>query len=86
MLFKTKIGAAIAIAVAMALVVVLVTPDPTDDVEGILHLCKQLQGRVQLLDSAFGPPLIARAKKRSHVERVLNAIPNLLDLNCTCRC
>ena len=59
MMFTPKIWSVIAIIPAIALALVLVTPDPTDDVDGILHLSEQEQSQPQellsLIDaSSFG--------------------------------
>lgn len=81
-----KIGAVVAIVLAVAVVSVLVTPDPTDDVEAILHPGKAIQVQALALVSAPTVTLIAPATRRLQMDATPNVTPSLLQLLCSCRC
>ena len=49
MIFTLKIWAVFAIVPAIGLGLVLVTPDPADDVDGIVHLHQQVESQAQAL-------------------------------------
>ena len=53
MIFTSKIRGLIAIVPAITLALVLVTPDPTDDVDGLLHLCEQVESQAKELASVM---------------------------------
>ena len=86
MLFKARIGAVIAIVIATAVAFILVTPDPTDDVDGIVHSGKRVHAQMHSLDFVHYSTLITQTGKILHVKLTPNITPNLIDLLCSCRC
>jgi hypothetical protein len=83
---KTSIGSAIAIVVMMAVVLILITPDPTDDVDGILQLDKRVLVPTSVVDSALSVPLSIHSSRHAHTHLASKIVPNLLELLCASRC
>jgi len=76
----------IALALAVAVVFILVTPDPTDDVDAILHLVKGAHSHAVGLVSTLNTALIIRVSGRWYVSSASNVMPHVPELLCTYRC
>ena len=85
MLRVREIDAVLALALAVAVVFILVTPDPTDDVDAILHLVKGTQshafGHVSRLNA-----VITDVTGRLYVSSASNVMSHVPELLCTYRC
>ena len=86
MLRAREIDAVIVLALAVAVVFVLVTPDPTDDVDAILHLVKGAHSHSVGFVSTLNTALIMRASGRLYVPSASNVISHAPGLLCTYRC
>ncbi len=86
MLRVREINAVIALTLAVAVVFILVSPDPTDDVDAILHLVTgahwHAAGHVSTLNTA----LIMRVSGRLYVSSASNVMSHVPQLLCTYRC
>ena len=81
MLRVREIDAVIALALAVAVVFILVTPDPTDDVDAILHLVKAAQSHAVGHVSTLNTALIMRVSSllsASSASNVMSHGPELL--------
>jgi hypothetical protein len=67
-------------------VFILVTPDPTDDVDAILHLVKAAQSHPVCHVSTFNSALIMRVSSRLYVSSASNVMSHVPELLCTYRC
>jgi len=85
MLTVTKLAAVVAIVVAVALVFVLITPDPSDDVDAVLHLGKAFHSPGAGFASTLSVTSIENVAKHPYFATNACAKP-ALDLLCSCRC
>jgi hypothetical protein len=67
-------------------VFILVTPDPTDDVDAILHLVKAAQSHAVGHVSTLNTALIMRLSGRLYVPSASNVMSHVPELLCTYRC
>src|SRR5215469_6865007 len=81
-----EIDAVIVLALAVAVVFVLVTPDPTDDVDAILHLVKGTQSHAFAHVSTLNIAVIMRVSSRLYVSSASNVMSHVPQLLCTYRC
>ena len=81
-----KIGVAVALLLVVAVAVVQFTPDPTDDINALLHRGKAVS--VHTLDSAFGRNLGLVVRPWADLLSVSASIKRLplLERLCTYRC
>jgi hypothetical protein len=81
-----KIGVAVALLLVVAVAVVQFTPDPTDDINALLHRGKAVS--VHTLDSAFGRNLGLVVRPWADLLSVSASIMRLplLERLCTYRC
>lgn len=86
MLRVREIGAVIALALAVAVVFILVTPDPTDDVDAILHLVTSAHSHTVGHVSTLSTALIMRVSGRLYVSSSSNVMSHIPELLCTYRC
>ena len=86
MLRARESNVVIALALALVVAFILVTPDPTDDVEAILHLVKSVHSYAVGFVSTLNTALIMRASGRLYVPSASNVISHAPELLCTYRC
>ena len=86
MLRLREIDAVIALALAVAVAFILVTPDPTDDVDAILHLVKAAQSHAFGQVSTLNTALIMQVSGRLYVFSASNVMSHVPELLCTYRC
>ena len=86
MLRVREINAVIALALAVVVAFILVSPDPTDDVDAILHLVKAAQSHAVGHVSTLNTALIMRVSGRLYVSSASNVMSHVLELLCTYRC
>jgi hypothetical protein len=65
---------------------ILVTPDPTDDVEAILHLVKGAHSCAVGFVSTLNTALIMRMSGRMYVSSASNVMSQVPELLCIYRC
>jgi hypothetical protein len=70
----------------VAVVFILVTPDPTDDVDAILHLVKGAHSHPICDVSTLNSALIMRVSSRLYVSSASNVMSHVPELLCTYRC
>jgi hypothetical protein len=80
----SKIGIATALLLVVAVAVVQFTPDPTDDINALLHRGKAVS--VRAFDAAFGLNLELVVRPWADFLSVSASIMPLLERLCTYRC
>ena len=86
MLSVRQMKGVIALALAVAVAFILVTPDPTDDVDAILHLVKGAQSHAVSHVSTLNTSLIMRVSGRLSVSSASNVMSHVPEPLCTYRC
>ena len=86
MLRVREINVVIALALALVVAFILVTPDPTDDVEAILHLVKGAHSHAVGFVSTLNTALIMRMSGRMYVSSASNVMSQVPELLCIYRC
>ena len=76
----------IALGLAVTVAFILVTPDPTDDVDAILHLVKGAQSHAFGHVSTLNTALIMRVSGCLYVFSASNVMSHVPELLCTYRC
>jgi hypothetical protein len=85
-LLGTKVGFFFALVLIVAVASILITPDPTDDVDAIVHLRKVVYDQALTHVPVPDVALIVRARGPLYVVVSSNVTSRVLDLLCTCRC
>jgi hypothetical protein len=85
-LLATKVGFFFALVIIVAVASILITPDPTDDVDAIVHLRKVVYAQSLTHVPVPSVALIVRARGPLYVFVSSNVISRVFDLLCTCRC
>lgn len=86
MLRVREINVIVALALALVVAFILVTPDPTDDVEAILHLVKGAHSYAVGFVSTLHIALIMRVSGRLYMPSASSATAHAPELLCTYRC
>ena len=81
---QMKGGIALALAVAVAFI--LITPDPTDDVDAVLHLVTGAHSHAVGHLATLNTALIMRVSGRLYVSSASNVMSHVPELLCTYRC
>ena len=75
----------LALLLVLALANVLVTPNPTDDVRGVVHAHRTLTASFVVLALGLSLAVILTMHSNDSTHLVVSSL-NLLELLCTCRC
>ena len=81
-----QINVVVALALALVVTFILITPDPTDDVEAILHLVKGAHSYAVGFVSTMNTAPIMRVSGRLYVPSASNKTAHAPELLCTYRC
>jgi len=87
LLSRKEFGVLVVIALVAAVAFVLITPDPTDDVDAVLHMGKSLHvpafQLADLLDVGLGRVSVNHS---SPIVAPFNVSQSSIELFCSCRC
>jgi thiosulfate reductase cytochrome b subunit len=82
----TFVKVAIALLIVVSVVTILVTPDPTDDVLGVVHQHQMAAFHLVFLSLVYGVALAVTAALRNDATSEELHSPDLIDLVCVRLC